>query len=242
MSIKILLLRSLIGSLLCAASLTLANEAQVQRILTTRLPGAVIENVARTPIAGFYEVQVDGEIVYTDAKAEYFFSGSIFDIRTLPPRNITESNAGRATTGVLANASRDAAIKLVKGRGERVLYTFEDPNCGFCKALHKELARLDNVTIYIFPTPLLSQNSADKSVAAWCAADRAQAWAAFMADGELPANAQGCPHPLPKIAALAKRLDITSTPVIFFGNGQRINGFVAADVLEKGLGSSKSGQ
>ncbi len=236
---RILLLRSLIGCLLFAAGLALANEAKVKRTLNARLPGAVIENVVRTPIAGFYEVQIDGEIVYTDEKAEYFFSGSIFDIRTLPPRNITEGNAGRATAGVLASASRDSAIKLVKGRGERVMYTFEDPNCSFCKALHKELARLDNVTIYIFPTPLISQNSADKSVYAWCAADRAGAWAAFMADGALPANAQGCPHPLQKISALAKRLDITSTPVIFFGDGRRINGFVAADVLERGLASGK---
>lgn len=236
---RIWLLRSLIGGLLFAADLALADEAQVKRTLNTRLPGTVIGNVVRTPIAGFYEVQVDGEIVYTDEKAEYFFSGNIFDIRTLPPRNITEGNAGRATAGVLASASRDSAIKFVKGRGERVLYTFEDPNCSFCKLLHKELARLDNVTIYTFPTPILSLNSADKSVAAWCAVDRAGAWAALMADHALPADAKGCPHPLQKIAALAKRLDVTSTPVIFFGDGRRINGFVAADVLEKGLASSK---
>lgn len=237
---RIMLLRSLVGCLLLSVGLALADEAQVKRTLNTRFPGAIIENVVRTPIAGFYEVQIDGEIVYTDEKAEYFFTGSIFDIRTLPPRNITERNAGRAIAGVLASASRDSAIKFVKGRGERVIYTFEDPNCGFCKMLHKELAQLDNLTIYTFPTPILSQNSADKSVAAWCAADRALAWAALMAaDAALPADAKGCPHPLQKIAALAKRLDVTSTPVIFFSDGRRVNGFVTADALEKGLSSGK---
>jgi thiol:disulfide interchange protein DsbC len=233
----------LLGSLLlCSLTVAvpaLSNEEKIKRDLNARLPGMTIESVTRTPFAGLYEVVLDGEIVYTDDKAEYFFSGNIFDIRAMPPRNLTEDNARRATVGVLAKAARDFAIKRVRGNGKRVLFTFEDPNCGFCKALHLELARLNNVTIYTFPTPILSQNSADKAIAAWCAADRAAAWDKLMSGGTLPDGGAACPHPLANVAALAKRFEVTSTPVIFLGDGRRINGFVAADKLEKAFDPAK---
>jgi thiol:disulfide interchange protein DsbC len=229
--------RWLLGSsLLCALAAAvpaLGDEATIKRGLGARMPGMTVESVARTPFAGLYEVVLDGEIVYTDEKMEYFFSGNIFDIRAMPPRNLTENNARRTTAGVLSKAGRDFAIKRVRGNGRRVLYTFEDPNCGICKALHLELARLDNVTIYTFPTPILSQNSADKAVWAWCAEDRVGAWDKLMSGAALPKGASGCAHPLASVAALAKRFEVTSTPVIFLGDGRRINGFISADNLEK---------
>ena len=230
---------SLPWCLLTAAGLASADEEKIRRELGARLPGMVVESVTRSPFAGLYEVVLDGEIVYTDEKLEYFFSGNIFDIRATPPRNLTADNARRATVGVLAKAGREIAIKRVRGNGKRVLYSFEDPNCGYCKALHLEFGRLDNVTIYTFPTPILSQDSADKAVAAWCAADRAGAWDQFMSGAALPAGATGCPHPLASVAALAKRFEVTSTPVIFLGDGRRINGFISADNLEKAFAAGK---
>lgn len=230
---------SLLWCMLTAPGLAFGDEEKIKRGLSARMQGMTVESVTRSPFAGLYEVVLDGEIVYTDEKMEYFFSGDIFDIRTLPPRNLTEDNVRRNRVGVLARSSKDIAIKRVRGNGQRVLYTFEDPNCGFCKALHLELARLNNVTIYTFPTPILSVNSAEKSIAAWCAEDRAAAWDRLMAGGEVPPGAAACPHPLEKVAALAKHFEVTSTPVIFLGNGRRINGFVSADLLEKALSATK---
>lgn len=234
--VKNWLLGSLFGCLLMAGASAHADAEKLKRDLRARLPGASVDSVTLTPFAGLYEVMVDGEIVYADEKAEYLFSGSIFDIRTLPPRNLTEGNARRATVGVLAHAAGELAIKRVRGGGKRVLYTFEDPNCSYCKALHLELGKLDNVTIYTFPTPILSLDSAEKSLAAWCSSDRAGAWDKLMSGGG-PVPPASCANPLEKVAALARRLDITSTPVIYLGDGRRINGFVALDRLEKALDS-----
>jgi thiol:disulfide interchange protein DsbC len=231
------LLGSLFGCLLTAGTAAQADADKVKRELRARLPGVTIESVTPTPFAGLYEVVADGEIVYADETAEFFFSGSIYDLRTLPPRNLTEGNARRSVAGILARAAGEFAIRRVRGDGKRVLYTFEDPNCSFCKALHQELGRLDNVTIYTFPTPILSLNSAQKSVAAWCSADRAAAWDTLMSGGSLAPGAGECANPLEKVAALAKRLDISSTPVLYLGDGRRINGFVALERLEQALNS-----
>jgi hypothetical protein len=54
-----------------------------------------VQSVTKAPFAGLYEVVLDGEIVYTDSKVEYFFGGNIFDIRTLPPRNLTQESTNR---------------------------------------------------------------------------------------------------------------------------------------------------
>jgi thiol:disulfide interchange protein DsbC len=224
-----------------ASPAVLADAESVQRQLRARLPGMTIEGVQRSPFAGLYEAVVDGEILYTDEKAEYLFSGDVFDIRTLPPRNLTQANAQRSVLGVLARAATEIAIKRVRGNGKRVLYTFEDPNCSYCKALQPELAKLTDVTIYTFPTPLLSVDSADKSLAAWCAPDRAAAWETIMSGGKLPGEVskERCVNPLDKVAALAKRLEVNSTPVLFLGSGQRINGFVTGDKLEKALSAAR---
>jgi len=231
------LLIPMLGCLLLASLVALADEEKIKRDLRARLPGMTIENVTRTPFAGLYEVTVDGEIVYTDEKTEYFFGGNIYDIRSLPPRNLTEDNARRSAIGVLAKTAGEVAIKRVRGTGKRVLYIFEDPNCTHCMALHQELQRMDDVTIYTFPTPILSLNSAEKSIAAWCSPDRAAAWDTLMQGGKLSVDIAQCANPLAKVAALAKRLDVTSTPVIYLGNGLRINGFVALDRLEKAFAS-----
>jgi thiol:disulfide interchange protein DsbC len=237
--VKTWLGRWVLACALAAAGGALADEDTIRRALAARMPGMAVESVTRMPFLGLYEVVIDGEIVYTDAKAEYFFSGSIYDVRTLPPRNLTEDREQRAAAGILARAAPELGIKRVWGEGRRVLYTFEDPNCSFCKALHKELARLGNVTVYTFATPILSQSSVDKSVAALCAADRARAWDTLMAGGALPAPGAGCAHPLRKLEELARRFEVTSTPVIFLGDGRRINGFLAADRLEAVLAAPK---
>jgi thiol:disulfide interchange protein DsbC len=46
------------------------------------------------------------------------------------------------------------AIKHVKGKGERVIYVFSDPDCPYCQHLEKELKNIDNLTVYLFLYPI----------------------------------------------------------------------------------------
>lgn len=211
-----------------------ADETSIREILRARLPTMTVESITKSPLAGLYEVVLDGEIVYTDEKAEYFFGGTIYDIRKLPPRNVTQERVNQLAAKTFTDA-RELAIKRVRGGGARTLFTFEDPNCGYCKALQGELAKMDNVTIYTFLVPILSQDSVEKSVAVWCAKDRAEAWEALMSRGALPDNGMACSHPLSRIAALARRFQIQSTPAIFLGDGRQIGGMRSALDIEKAL-------
>jgi len=221
-----------------AGALAYADEAAIRQILQKRLPMMNVESVTRSPFAGLYEVVLDGEIVYTDEKGEYFFGGTIFDIRTLPPRNVTQERTNRLAADAFTKA-RDLAIKRVRGNGARTLFTFEDPNCSYCKALRQELAKIDDVTIYTFLTPLLSDDSVRKSIGVWCAKDREQAWEQVLTSGTLPEGAANCPNPLDQIAAITRRFQIKATPAIYLGDGRHIGGMRSARDIEKALASVK---
>lgn len=61
----------------------IAQEAVVRKNLADRLPELKkIDEVAKTPIAGLYEVRVSNEIFYADEQGNYLIRGSIFDTRT----------------------------------------------------------------------------------------------------------------------------------------------------------------
>jgi thiol:disulfide interchange protein DsbC len=211
-----------------------ADEAVIRKAIQTRFPGAQIENIAKTPFAGIFEVVVGGRILYTDEKASYLFIGSLLDARGPGERNLTGERTAQLTAEALSKSTA-SAIKRVRGNGKRTIYTLEDPNCGYCKAFHKELAKVNDVTIYTFLWPILSPDSTEKSKAVWCAKDRAKAWDDVMARGIVPQNDGKCETPLEKNKELAKRLGAQGTPAVYLADGRQLPGMMPADRVEEAL-------
>lgn len=216
-----------------------AEEALVRKNFQARFPDMKIESVARTPFPGLYEVVFDGQVVYTDEKLNYLMSGNLFDLRSPQERNLTRDRRDQIASGALVSAQGNA-IKRVRGNGKRIVYTFEDPNCGYCKELQKELNKMTDVTIYTFLLPILSPDSVEKSKIVWCAKDRSRTWDDMMSKGSLPANAvKTCATPLEENAVLAKRFGVRGTPAVYLANGQQVGGYLPADKLEQALATIK---
>ena len=216
-----------------------AEEALVRKGFQARFPDMKIESVARTPFPGVYEVVFDGQVVYTDEKLTWLMSGNLFDLRSPQERNLTRDRRDQIASGALVSAQGNA-IKRVRGNGKRIVYTFEDPNCGYCKELQKELNKMTDVTIYTFLLPILSPDSVEKSKIVWCAKDRSRTWDDMMSKGSLPANApKTCTTPLEENATLAKRFGVRGTPAVYLANGQQVGGYLPADKLEQALASIK---
>jgi thiol:disulfide interchange protein DsbC len=220
--------------LVVLSSTSRADEKVVRQAFESKFPKMALESVTRTPFQNLYEVVLDGQVFYTDDKASYLFSGNLLDLRGQQPRNITQETNAKLASQALSKAS-ESAVKRVKGNGKRVIYTFEDPNCGYCKELQKELTKVNDVTIYTFLWPILSQDSIEKSKAIWCAKDRAKAWEDTMLKGVTPTGKRDCDTPLDRNAQLAQRFGLRGTPGLYLGNGQQIGGFVAADKIEAAL-------
>lgn len=216
-----------------------STEATIKKLIEPRLgEGAKVDAVTKTPYSGLYEIQIDGDVIYTDAKAQYLFIGRVVDAQTY--RDFTKEKIESINKVPFSGLPLDKAIKIVKGNGKRVMAIFEDPNCIYCKRLHKTLQEVDNTTIYTFQYNILAPDSIVKSRNIWCAPNPAKAWTDWMVDGkEAPAAAASCNAPHEDVLALGKKMKITGTPTIIFTDGSRIPGAIDAKGLEQKLSSLK---
>lgn len=225
--------------LLVAAGPSLASgEADIRKAMEERL-GTKVESVTRAGYLGLYEVYADGNIFYTDDKVSAIMvGGQLIDGRSM--KNITEERMRKLTAIRFNDLPLNQAIKQVRGDGRRVLATFEDPNCGYCKRLARELLTLDNVTVYVFLYPILSEDSVRKSKQIWCAPDRAKAWNDWMVDGKTPTGRDDCDTTaVTRNREYGRRLNISGTPTIFFGDGERVPGAIPLARIEQKLSQVK---
>lgn len=148
-------------------------EANLQRKLQAKLPELKIEHVVRSKIDGLYEVTANSQIFYSNSSASHIIIGSLFD--TNSQENITETQLNKINSININDLPFQYAIKQKNGTGERVIATFFDPNCSFCKKMSPELGKVPNATVYIFLYPILSTDSIIKSEVILCADNRLQA-------------------------------------------------------------------
>ena len=174
----------------CLSLGVMADEADIRKGMEAKL-GTKVESVTKSGYMGLYEVYADGNVLYTDEKMTAIMVGAqLIDAKTM--KNVTEERMKKLSAIKFSELPLERAIKQVKGDGRRVLATFEDPNCGYCKRLAKDLQKLDNVTVYTFLYPILSEDSVRKSRQIWCASDRAKAWSDWMVEGRALNGKEDC--------------------------------------------------
>ncbi len=216
-----------------AATQAQADEAEIRTAIEGLAgPGAQVESVRPAGFLGLYEVRLGGQLLYTDARGRYAFLGRVIDTKTR--RNLTEERKLELARAAFAELPLDLAAKQVKGKGRRVLVTFEDPNCPYCRKLAQELERVDDLTVYTFLLPILTPDSAEKARAIWCTKDRGRAWRDWILDGKAPVGAS-CDAPLERLMALDERHAVAATPTILLPDGNRIDGYAPANQIEQAL-------
>lgn len=213
----------------------LSIESQIQKRLQERIPEiGRIDEVRKTTMPGLFEVQVDGtELFYADAKGDFLIRGELFD--TKKRANLTQQRSNALTAIDWKDLPLKDAFVIRKGKGQQQMAIFEDPNCGFCKRLEKELQALDNVTIHIFLYPVLGPDSLRKSQAIWCAKDKAQSWESWMQQGKEPDAATCDTSAIERNLEFGRKQKITGTPTLIMANGTRIPGYVTHKQIEEAL-------
>lgn len=213
-----------------------AGEAEVKKAVEAFVGSPAVESVAKVPYGGLYEVVMkSGELIYTDEKTSFFLDGRLIDTQTR--KDVTAARMAQLSSIDFASLPLDHAIKQVRGNGSRVLVTFEDPNCTYCKRLGKELVQMKDVTLYTFLYPILSPDSAEKSRNIWCAKDRAKAWSEWILEAKMPAAAKCDSAVVDRNVALGQKLRVSGTPTLFLADGRRLGGYLPAAELEQQLAS-----
>jgi thiol:disulfide interchange protein DsbC len=234
-------------ALLLAAAGAAADEAKIRRVVEAALGGVRIEGIQPAPLPGFFEVRFttrEGpQIVYTDPEASFILEGSLYDTRN--KRNLTEDRLRKLSAISFDSLPLDLAVKVQRGNGKRVLAMFSDPYCPACRQFEQALAQVDDITIYYFMYPVIRPELADHSRAVWCSPDRARAWLELAARPKprVPVADASCDSPIERVLALGKSLRVSSTPTLFFANGERLRGGLPAaqlrDVLDNSARATK---
>ncbi len=234
-----ILKQSLIALSLCAV-FSGAHAVDVEKMrkqLSERMPGTHIGAITKSPYAGLYEVVANGfNVFYTDEDADIAIIGKMIDLKTT--KDLVQERTHELMHVDFASLPLDKAIVKVKGNGSRKLAIFSDPDCPFCHELEQELAKVNDVTIYIFLYPLteLHPDSERKAKLVWCAGNPAKAWDELMLHGKEPAATdKPCEPPLKEIKALAQKNWITGTPGLVFPDGQLVAGSVNSVQIENDL-------
>ena len=208
-------------SLLAQAG-TSEDIASIQSKLAIRTPPLLAKSIKASPIAGLYEVYVQGNLIYTDKSFTYaIVNGAMMDVAN--EKNLTEERIKEITTINFDELPLKNAIEIKKGSGAYKFAVFSDPDCPYCKSLENGLAKSEAIdyTAYIFLLPLktLHPDAAAKSESIWCAKDKAEAWSNFMVKNTAPEKAT-CDNPLAANEKLAENLGVGGTPTIYLNNGQ----------------------
>jgi thiol:disulfide interchange protein DsbC len=205
----------------------------VRRLFMERFPEAKVENIEKAPVAGLYELMLEGKIYYVDESVKHVFDGVLIETQT--KKNLTAERTSELSSIKFDELPLGLAVKQVRGNGKRVLAVFTDPNCPYCKQTETDLSKLTDVTLYHFLYPILSPDSAQKAKAVWCSADQAKVWNDMMLSGIAPKNSGTCETPIDKIVDFGRRKRIAGTPTMFFQSGKRVVGAVSLAELQKGL-------
>ena len=228
---------ALLATLCLATSVTHAADESADALaskLKDLYPATKIERVQRSELPGLFEVVMGRNAAYTDSTGRYFIFGHLFDMKE--QRDLTAERVEKAARIAFDTLPLADAIKTVRGKGERVIAVFSDPDCPFCRRLESELDKLDNVTLYTFLYPLegLHPEAKAKAVAVWCAKDRSGAWSELMRSGKVPTKAS-CDNPIERTIQLGQRLSIQGTPTLISSDGRLLPGAAPRERIEQWL-------
>jgi thiol:disulfide interchange protein DsbC len=214
-----------------AADETKAVNEAIKRIA----PDAKVDSVTKSPIAGFYEVIADGQVLYASADGRYLLRGPLYD--TVDRKDLTEARLAGVRKKQVDKIPKEKRIVFAPKDPKYTVTVFTDIDCGYCRKLHTDIAQYNaqGIAVEYLWLPRSGPNtpSFEKAVAVWCAADRNQAFSDAKAGNE-PKPAQ-CDNPVAEEFELAQRIGINTTPSVIAEDGTHIGGYMPAEAMRQRL-------
>ena len=232
------MIRLLAAALLGAVSFTVAAadaaDAKARAAIQSLVPGATIDSIADAVLPGFYEVVLQGQIVYVSQDGKYLVQGSIFDIPN--KTDVTEGARTNIRRTALKSVGADKRISFAPEKTKHTVTVFTDIDCGYCRKLHQEMAEYNKLGIAIdylfFPRAGIGSESFDKAVSVWCAVDRKQAMTEAKAGNEL--DKKECANPIEEEYALGNKIGVNGTPAVIAADGTQLGGYLPpAQMLQR---------
>lgn len=239
-----MLKKLLIAAALCAGAAGLAAQAAdtapeaVRKMLSAMIPEQAPDDLRAAPIAGFYEATYGADTFYISADGRYMLQGDLLDLEARV--NLTEQKRAEQRQALIRTVKEeDAIVFSPAGKPKHTVYVFTDIDCGYCRQMHKEIKRYNELGIEIrylaFPRTGIDTPSYHKAVSVWCAEDRKQAITEAKAGRQPPERT--CDNPVQAEYSLGNRIGVTGTPTLVFSDGSVLPGYLNPAQLSQYLQS-----
>jgi thiol:disulfide interchange protein DsbC len=218
-----------------ATSVAPAVRDAITAAIAQMAPGARVQAITSTPMAGLYQAIANGQVLYLTGDGRYVIQGDAYDIRNRSPLNALTMD--RLRRDAIANLQPGQMIRYAPAKPKYTVTVFTDVDCPYCRAFHANMAEINRLGIavdYLFwPRTGLGTPSAQKAVDVWCAADR-QAALTHAFEGRPPRNAT-CQSPVAHDFNLGVDLGVDGTPTVIADNGVVLGGYVDPQELLRRL-------
>ncbi|UDL04179.1 thioredoxin fold domain-containing protein [Marinobacter sp. CA1] len=240
-AIRLLALTVLGGAVLFTQAVSAGEvEDAIAEQIAQALPALGELDIQPTEAEGLYQVITEqNEVVYTTADGQFLISGELLQVTEGGLVNVTEATKSELRVNALADMGDDGVIRFAAdGEQKAAINVFTDIDCGYCRKLHADVPRLNELGItvnyYAFPRSGPGSSSFAKYESVWCAEDQRSAMnSAKQGESVTPAS---CDNPVMEQYRLGRQLGVTGTPAIVLEDGNMVRGYVPAEQLAKGLG------
>lgn len=211
----------------------------LQRLKRVR-PDIPINSVSPAEAPGIYALELDGgTVLYGTADGKYMFAGDLYSIGDTELVNLAEAKRETARAALMADVvAGDAWVFKPVGATKAVVNVFTDVDCGYCRKLHAEVPRLNELGVEVrylaYPRAGIGSQSYNTIVSAWCADDRGTALTNAKSGKAI--EAKTCVNPVADQYQLGQQVGVTGTPAIVTTDGRLLPGYMPADILAETLG------
>lgn len=229
--------------LLFTVSAPASQPEKVEERIRALVPEVETLLIAETPIPGLMEVRLNNEILYMSDDGRYLLQGRMVDLET--QTDLTDAAKTGLRREELANLDPDDFVTFGPEDAEHELLVFTDPDCGYCRRLHEQIAEYNQQGIQVhylaFPRAGIGSETHEKLVSIWCAED--QQGAMDMAKAGRTPPKETCDNPVEEQYELGQKLGVTGTPSMVTYAGDLFPGYVPPDQLRQRLDqASKNAQ
>lgn len=216
-----------------------ADEADIKSTLLKAIPSLDITEVKKSEIDGLYSVIANGQTLFSNKDGSFFITGELYSAVGGKLINLSEVKREQTRADQLAGIKpSDKIVFPAKGETKARIAVFTDIDCGYCRKLHKEVPKMNEMGIEVsylaYPRAGIGSESYNKIVSAYCAKDQLKA----LTDAKQGKTIDSitCENPVAAQLQLGQEMGVTGTPAIVLETGQLVPGYMPADRLGKLLG------
>ena len=213
---------------------------RVEALLPELRSGLAIERIEETPVAGLYEVLLNGNrTLYMSADGNYFLVGDMYEVSSEGIFNLPELARQEKRKELMAKVDATSMISFKPASGLlATVSVFTDVDCTYCRKLHREMRQYHKKGIEVrylaYPRAGIGSESYKKTVSAWCSSDPQRAITTLKRGDNIPSRT--CPNPVAAQYELGGRVGVIGTPSIVLSDGRMLPGYLSAEKLAEELG------